>query len=277
VRVVRLTAPGGLDNLRLLEEEVPHPGPGELLVRIRACSLNFHDYMVALGRKPCADGRVPLSDGAGEVVAVGDSSGDEFEVGDVVVSTYWPRWLAGEPTPKSKVHESGDDVDGYAREYVCMPATALTKAPTGYTASEAATLTCAGVTAWRALIVCGHVKPGDTVLILGTGSVSLFALQFAKAAGARVIATSSAASKLEQLRQLGADLLIDYKAVPAWGQIRVSGISVGSRADQEDMIRAITANRLRPIIDRRFPLEQVGAAFRRYESPDHFGKVCLEL
>ncbi len=332
MRLVRLSSPGGLEHLKLLEEDRPKPRPGELLVRIRASSLNFHDDMVVLGKIPCADGRIPMSDGAGEVIAVGDDV-DEFKVADTVVSTFWPYWLGGEMTPVIKRHIPGDNVDGYAREYVCMPAHAFTKAPAGYTPAEAATLTCAGVTAWRGLVVCGRVKPGDTVLILGTGAVSLFALQFAKAAGARVIATSSSEEKLEKLERLGVDT-INYKAVPDWGrkakaltdgrgvdhvievggpgtltqsiaacrtgghialigvltgfvgevaipalfsnQIRISGISVGSRADQEDMIRAITANRLKPVIDRRFPLQEIVAAFKYYESQKHFGKVCLE-
>jgi len=216
-----------------------------------------------------------------------------------------------------------------------MPAHAFTKAPAGYTHAEAATLPTAGVTAWRGLVVCGHVKPGDTVLILGTGGVSLFALQFAKAAGARVIATSSSEEKLEKLKHLGADDIINYKTVPDWGQkaknltdgrgvdhvievggpgtlmqsitacrtgghialigvltgfagevsigallsnqIRISALSVGSRADQEDMIRAITANQLKPIIDRQFPLHEIVAAFKYFESQKHFGKVCLDL
>jgi len=305
-----------------------------LLVRIRACSLNFRDDWLVLGKISCADGRVPLSDGAGEVIAVGDDV-DEFEVADTVVSTFWPYWSGGEMTPATKRVIPGESVDGYAREYVCMPAHFFTKAPAGCTHLEAATLTCAGVTAWRGLVTCGQVKPGDTVLILGTGAVSLFALQFAKAAGARVIATSSSDEKLEKLQRLGADHVINYKAVPDWGQkakdltdgrgvdhvievggpatltqsitacrtgghialigvltgivgevvipalfsnqIRISGISIGSRADQEDMIRAITANRLKPVIDRCFPLREIVAAFEYYESQKHFGKVCLEL
>ncbi len=201
MRLVRLRAPGGLENLKLVEESGScrtKPRPGELLVRIRASSLNFHDDMVVLGKIPCADGRIPMSDGAGEVIAVGDDV-DEFKVADTVVSTFWPYWLRGEMTPATKRDIPGDSIDGYAREYVCMPAQAFTKAPAGYTHLEAATLTCAGVTAWRGLVVCGQVKPGDTVLILGTGGVSLFALQFAKAAGARVIATSSSEEKLEKL------------------------------------------------------------------------------
>jgi NADPH:quinone reductase-like Zn-dependent oxidoreductase len=141
-----------------------------------------------------------------------------------------------------------------------MPAHAFTKAPAGYTHVEAATLTCAGVTAWRGLVVCGRVKPGDTVLILGTGGVSLFALQFTKAAGA--------------LTGFAGEV-----SIPALfsNQIRISGISIGSRADQEDMIRAITGNRLKPVIDRRFLLQEIVVAFQYYESQEHFGKVCLEL
>lgn len=334
MRLVRLRAPGGLENLKLVEEDRPEPRPGELQVRIRASSLNYHDDMVVLGKISCADGRIPMSDGAGEVIAVGDDV-EEFKVADTVVSTFWPYWLGGEMTPATKRDIPGDSVDGYAREYVCMPAHAFTKAPAGYTHVEAATLTCTGVTAWRGLVVCGQVKPGDTVLIQGSGGVALFALQFAKAAGARVIATSSSEEKLEKLRRFGADTVINYKAVPDWGQkakdltggrgvdhvievggpgtlmqsitacrtgghialigvltgfagevsipalfsnqIRISGISIGSRADQEDMIRAITANRLRPVIDRRFPLQEIVAAFKYYESQRHFGKVCLEL
>src|SRR5437016_2103263 len=208
MRLIRLRAPGGLENLKLVEEDHPKPRPGELLIRIRASSFNFHDDMVVLGKIPCADGRIPMSAGAGEVIAVGDDV-DEFKVADNVVTTFWPYWLGGEMTPATRRDMPGDTIDGYAREYVCMPAHAFTKAPAGYTHAEAATLTYAGVTAWRGLVVSGQVKPGDTVLILGTGGVSLFALQFAKAAGAQVIATSSSEEKLE--KRLGADTVINYK------------------------------------------------------------------
>ena len=121
-------------------------------------------------------------------------------------------------TPVTRRDIPGDSVDGYAREYACIPAHAFTKGPVGYTHVEAATLPCAAVTAWRGLVACGHVKPGDTVLTLGTGGVSVFALQFAKAAGARVIATSSSDEKLEKLKRLEADDIINYKSVPEWGQ-----------------------------------------------------------
>jgi NADPH:quinone reductase-like Zn-dependent oxidoreductase len=305
-----------------------------VLVRIRACSLNMRDDFAAQGKMPLADGRVPLSDGAGEVMSVGDGV-NAFKSGDNVVSTFYPGWVGGDMTSDTRRDIPGDSFDGFASEYVCMPAQAFTRAPAAYTHAEAATLTCTGVTAWRGLVTCGKVKPGDTVLVLGTGSVSLFALQFAKAAGARVIATSSSEEKLEKLRRLGADSVINYKAVPDWSgkardltdgrgvdhvievggpatlaqsiaacrtgghialvgvltgfaaevsipalfsnQIRISGISIGSRADQEDMIRAIEVNRLKPVIDRSFPLQDIAAAFRHYEAQKHFGKVCLEV
>ncbi|RUX54288.1 NAD(P)-dependent alcohol dehydrogenase, partial [Mesorhizobium sp. M7A.F.Ca.CA.002.09.1.1] len=178
MRLVRLRAPGGLGNLDLVEEDPPQPGPGEVLVRIRACALNMRDDFAVQGKMPLADGRVPLSDGAGEVIALGDGV-DALRPGDSVVSVFYPWWLRGDMTPCTRRDIPGDSFDGFASEYVCMPAHAFTRAPAGYTHVEAASLTCTGVTAWRGLIVCGKVKPGDAVLVLGSGSVSLFALQFA--------------------------------------------------------------------------------------------------
>jgi NADPH:quinone reductase-like Zn-dependent oxidoreductase len=334
MRLVRLKAPGGLENLCLVEESRPEPRPSELLVRIHACSLNFHDDLVVTGKFPSAHGRVPLTDGAGEVIAVG-SDVEELKVGDAVVSTFYPDWLDGELSPRLQRAIPGDTIDGYAAEFVCMPESAFTKAPAGYTHLEAATLPCAAVTAWRGLVRAGRIKLGDAVLILGTSAVSLFALQFAKAAGARVIATSSSEEKLEKLQCLGADEVINYKAVAEWGhmakaltdgrgvdhvievggpatltnsiaacrmgghialigvltgyagevsipalfsnQIRVSGISVGSRSDQQDMIRAIETNRLKPVVASSFPLEDITGAFGAYETRNHFGKICLEF
>ncbi len=182
MRLARLKAPGGLQNIRFVDEDRPVPGPGQLLVRIRASSLNFHDDMLILGKIPCTDGRIPMTDGAGEVISVGENV-EQFKVGDNVVSTFWPYWWGGEMTSATRREIPGDTIDGYASEFVCMPEHAFTKAPAGYTHVEAATLPCAAVTAWRGLVVCGRVKPGDTVLTLGTGGVSIFALQFAKAGG----------------------------------------------------------------------------------------------
>ncbi len=327
-------APASIANLRVLEEDPPVPKAGEVLVRVWASSLNPHDDFVVRGIIPAAEGRVPLTDAAGEVVACGEGVSD-LKAGDTVVGTFWPYWLAGDMTAETRRDIPGETVDGYARQYACMPAHAFTRTPAAFTYAQAATLPCAGVTAWRALVVQGRVRPGDTVLIMGSGPVSLFALQFAKAAGARVIATSSSDEKLEKLRQLGADDLINYIATPNWGerakaltggrgvdhvmevggpatfaqsmaacrlgghialigvlsgfagevlipalfsaQLRVSGISIGSRADQEDMIRAIEVNRLKPVIDRSFGLEQIRDAFDYYQGKSHFGKVVLEI
>ncbi len=192
------------------------PGPGEITVAVKASSLNFHDYAVVKGMIPTPQGRIPMSDGAGQVVAIGDGV-TEFSVGDAVVSTFFPEWLDGAPPATAFTRVPGDGIDGYAREAITTPTTWFTRAPAGYTHAEAATLTCAGLTAWRALFVDYSLKPGDTVLVQGTGGVSIFALQFAKAAGATVIATSSSNEKLERVKAMGADHLINYREVEAWG------------------------------------------------------------
>lgn len=214
---IQLQSPATLDNLRLTELPDPGaPGAGEVRVRIHASSLNFHDYLVAVGGLPTDGGRIPLSDGAGVVEAVG-SGVDEFQVGDHVVSCFFPTWQDGEPPVAGFATTPGDGVDGYARQHVVRPATWFTHAPTGYTHAEAATLTTAGLTAWRGLVVHGGLKAGDTVLTMGTGGVSIFALQFAKMMGATVISTSSSDEKLDRLKTLGADHTINYRDVPEWG------------------------------------------------------------
>lgn len=334
MKAMRLRHPAGIDNLRLEEMDPPGPpGKGEIRVRIRASSLNYHDYIVVTGGIPTPDGRIPMSDGAGEVVAVG-AGVTEFAVGDPVVSTFFPNWLDGRAIPGGFAGVPGDGADGYAVEEVVAPATAFTRAPRGWSHAEAATLTCAGLTAWRALVTEGGIKPGDTVLVQGTGGVSIFALQFAKAAGATVIATSSSDAKLERLKAMGADHLINYRATPGWGQaaakltgggvdhvvevggagtlpesiaairigghisligvlagyagpvptvqlmakqIRLIGITVGTRREQQDMVRAVEANGIRPVIDRHFPLAELGAAFRHQESGAHFGKIVVDI
>jgi NADPH:quinone reductase-like Zn-dependent oxidoreductase len=197
------------------------PGPGEIHVRLRASSLNYHDFAVVTGAIRCREGRIPMSDGAGEVVAVGEGV-SSFQLGDLVVSTFFPEWKDGRPTPQDLRAVPGDRVDGYARENVVVPEGWFTRAPVGYSADEAATLPCAALTAWRALFVEADTGLGSTVLVQGTGGVSIFALQFAKAAGAKVIATSSSDAKLERLRQLGADETINYRENPQWGDTVVS-------------------------------------------------------
>jgi NADPH:quinone reductase-like Zn-dependent oxidoreductase len=216
-RAMRLRQPASLDNLKLESSEASPPGPGEIKVRLRAASLNFRDVLVVGGVFSAPDGLIPLSDGAGEVVAVGEGV-SEFAPGDQVVSTFHPKWLDGHIEKSELTNTPGGPADGFACEETTRPATHFTRAPRGFSPAESATLTCAGVTAWRAVVTDGRVKPGATVLVQGTGGVSLFALQFAKAAGATVIATSSSADKLARLKELGADHVIDYRANEKWGE-----------------------------------------------------------
>ena len=228
----------------------------------------------------------------------------------------------------------GDGVDGFARESITLPATSFTHAPKGWSHAEASTLTTAGLTAWRALVVDGGIQAGDTVLVLGTGGVSIFALQMAKSMGAKVIATTSSAAKAERLQALGADVVINYKDTPEWGdavlaatggavptswsksaarvplpqsiracapgghialigvltgiagavptlelmrkQQILKGLIVGSREQQQDMVRALDLFGWKPVIDSRYPLERMADAFLHQRSARHFGKICLE-
>ncbi|GAB3371350.1 NAD(P)-dependent alcohol dehydrogenase [Spongiibacter taiwanensis] len=217
MKAIRVRKPGGLDNLYLDEIASPPPAQGEVTVRLHASSLNYHDYLVAIGVLPTEDGRIPLSDGAGEVIALGDGV-TEFAVGDKVVGTFFADCPAGKALMRHHGGMMGDRRDGYARQEITLPVTGLTPMPAGYHFAEAATLPCAGVTAWRALVINGGIKPGDSVLVQGSGGVSVFALQFAKAAGCRVIATSSSDEKLERLKALGADELINYRSHPKWSK-----------------------------------------------------------
>jgi NADPH:quinone reductase-like Zn-dependent oxidoreductase len=217
VRAIKLKKPGGLDNLQLVEIEPTEPKSGEIRVRNHASSLNFHDYVVAIGLLAVDDGRIPMSDGAGIVEAVGPGV-TEFQVGDKVMSCFFPNWDDGRADDISKLGGvPGDNVDGFAAETVTMRTSAFTLMPNAYSFEQAATLPCAAATAWRALMVEAKVKSGDTVLVQGSGGVSVFALQFAKAAGCHVIATSSQDAKLEKLKALGADQLINYREFEKWG------------------------------------------------------------
>ena len=219
MKAIKLRSPGGLGNLALVDlPDASEPAPGEIRVRLHASSLNYHDLGVTRADWQ-AEGRIPMSDGAGVVEAAGDRA--EFKPGDHVVSCFFPTWQDGPATLGDFRTVPGDGVDGYAREAVTGPATSFTLAPKGFSHAEAATLTTAGLTAWRALIVEGGLKAGDTVLVLGTGGVSIAALQFAKLMGATVIATSSSDEKLMRARALGADHTINYKAHEDWGtQVR---------------------------------------------------------
>ena len=218
MRSIVLTSSGSIDHL--VERELPArpPGPNEVRVRVHASSLNYHDLSVVLGNLGRKENLIPLSDGAGVVEEVGEKV-TEFKAGDRVVSCFFPNWREGKPTlEKIGTQTPGDFVDGFAAEMLTLPAHYFTKMPTGYTYEQAATLPCAALTAWRALFVETTLVPGDTVLVQGSGGVSVFALQFAKIAGCNVIATSSSNEKLERLKELGADALINYRECPDWGK-----------------------------------------------------------
>lgn len=339
MKAMKLGQPAGLDRLQLTDVEPRPPGPGEVLVRVAAASLNYHDYAVVSGRIPTQDGRIPLSDAAGEVVEVGDAveplDGNVLKPGDRVMSVFFPRWADGAVSKAVTRGVPGDDLDGFASECVTVSARALTRQPRGMSHEEAAALPCAALTAWKALMVDGPLLPGEVVVVQGTGGVSVFALQLAKAAGAIVVATSSSDEKLARMQALGADHLINYRQQPEWSRlvteftggsgadhvievggaatlgqslracrvgghvamigvltghegpvptallmaknIRLQGVTVGSRRHQMDMVRAIEAVGLRPVIDARFPLAGLGDAFRHQEAGRHFGKIVVDV
>jgi NADPH:quinone reductase-like Zn-dependent oxidoreductase len=208
----------GIENLVLVERAEPQPAAHEVVVKFHAASLNYRDLMFVKGvynpkaRLPA----VPFSDGSGEVVAVG-ANAKKWKVGDRVCPIFTQGWLEGSLSLEKRRTTLGvGDLDGVLREYAAFDENGLVRVPEHLSFEEAATLPCAAVTAWNALVVSGNLKAGETVLTLGTGGVSVFALQFAKMHGARVIATSSSDKKLEKAKDLGADQTINYKTTPEW-------------------------------------------------------------
>jgi NADPH:quinone reductase-like Zn-dependent oxidoreductase len=336
MRVVEIRGAFGLDHLVEVERPEPRPGFGQVVVRVRAASLNFRDLLTIEGRynpkQPLP--LIPCSDGAGEVVAAGEGV-SRVRVGDRVCGAFAQRWIAGEPTRERLRSTLGGPLDGMLAEMVALDQEGVVRVPAHLTDEEAATLPCAAVTAWSALVTEGGLAAGETVLVQGTGGVSLFALQLARLAGARVIATSSSDEKLGRARELGAAEGINYRAVPQWGKrvreltggagadqvievggagtfqqslqavrfggrislignlagssaevmltsilmqrIRVQGILVGHRESFEAMNRAIELHRLRPVIDRVFPLAEARQAFEHMAAGGHFGKICIRL
>lgn len=217
MRKITVISPGGLDNLKIIEVEDPQPKSGEVLIKWHATSLNYHDYLVAIGGIVVPDGRVPMSDGAGEVIALGPDVYN-WEVGDKVMSLFFPGWIEGEPEFRKIVGVSGESIDGYIQEMSCVSADGLTKIPNDYSYAEASTLPCAGLTAWNGLIHSGNLHAGQKVLIEGTGGMSILGLQFAKAAGARVYATTSSQTKAERLLSMGCEAVVNYKEDERWGK-----------------------------------------------------------
>jgi NADPH:quinone reductase-like Zn-dependent oxidoreductase len=210
----------GLENLRFVERDVPALGAGQLLLRIKAVSLNYRDLLMVTGNynptQPLP--LVPCSDAAGEVVDVGEGV-SSVTVGDRVMPVFSQSWLAGEPTRERLRATLGGPLDGTLREYMVVPEYGVVAVPDHLSDLEAATLPCAALTAWTALAVEGQIKPGATVLVQGSGGVSVFALQFAKLFGARVFVISSNDRKLERLRELGADGALNYRKQPNWGPV----------------------------------------------------------
>ncbi|NNJ25116.1 zinc-dependent alcohol dehydrogenase family protein [Alienimonas chondri] len=335
-----VTSDGGPDAIERVERPDPGgdggPGPGEVLVSMRAASLNFRDTIVAAGGYPRNDSFpcVPLSDGAGVVDAIGEGV-TNFAVGDRVVNTFFRDWIAGDPTEQEMRSSYGGGIDGVLAERVLFPERALLPIPEHLSFEEAACLPCAAVTAWQALFVKGDLTAGQSVLCLGTGGVSTIALQLAKAAGATVYITSSSDEKLERAKELGADGTVNYKTTPDWHKevrkltdgrgvdhvvevggpgtleksmracalnghigligvltgtsgavnplpcvferLSIDGIYVGSRQMFAALNRHLSANAIRPVIDRTFGFDEAIDAYKHLQSGSHFGKVVVTI
>jgi NADPH:quinone reductase-like Zn-dependent oxidoreductase len=311
------------------------PKAAEVLVRVTAAALNFRDLELGRrgGGKPLDAPFTPLSDACGIVEAVGEGV-TSVKAGDRVCSIFFPNWIAGDVDAASRAVVLGmPGFSGVGQEYVVLPERAVIAPPSLLTDEEAATLTCAGVTAWRAVMEVSRMKPGATVLLQGTGGVSIFALQFAKAAGLRTIVTSSSDEKLARALAIGADETINYKATPQWASearrltdgrgvdlvvevggadtfqqslravrvggaiavigilsgrtqeidvtqifsanVRIEGISVGSRAMFAAMNRAIETHGIRPVISARYGFDAATEAYAAMAAAGHLGKIVL--
>ncbi len=333
MKVMQIQDAWSPDSIKLAERPVPEPGPGEVLLRMEAASLNYRDYVMARGGYGRRGGTLPLvpcSDGAGRVVKVGVGV-SRVTVGDLACPIFAQTWASG---PFRETHWAGTlggPRDGAMQEYMALSQEGVVRAPRHLDAVQAAALPCAAVTAWSAVVAQGRTKAGDVVLVQGTGGVSLFALQFAKMLGARVLVTSSSDAKLERVRAMGADHVVNYKTNPDWHKvarevtngvgvdlvvevagtldasiravrasgtlaligvlaganaqlglgpvvtqnIRLQGVTVGSRELFEDMARAMELHRTEPPVDeQRFAFEQVGEAIKALPAGQHFGKVC---
>jgi len=332
----RVSGDFGVDKLTFDSVPVSQPERGQVLVKMKAASLNYRDLLVATGKyNPKLHKPMTLcSDGAGEVVAVGEGVA-RFKAGDRVMSSFFQNWVSGPYTRAVGKSALGGGIDGVLTSARIFDEQGLVAVPTHLSYEEAATLPCAAVTAWHAMVPTAHLSSGQTVLLLGTGGVSIFGLQFAKMHGARAIITSSSDEKLARAKTLGADEVINYKRTPDWdkevlrltggegadvvlevggvgtlpyslrsvkfggqvsligvlagindplnigpilhGNVRVQGIYVGSVEMFEAMNGAITANQLKPVVDRAFPFKESPQAIKHIESGQHFGKIVISI
>jgi NADPH:quinone reductase-like Zn-dependent oxidoreductase len=327
----------GASGLKLTELQRPVPQAGEVLIRVRASSLNFRDHLTTsaqYGPGHTMTGRIPVSDGAGEIVELG-AGVSAFKRGDRVAANFFPTWISGAATSDQlRAALGGAFAPGMLAEYVALPAASLIALPPSLSFAEAATLPCAGVTAWYALFETFKLLPGQTVVVQGTGGVSIFALQLAKMAGAKVIVTSSSDAKLEHAKTLGADHGVNYTTHPDWDkevkelthghgsdiivevggagtiekslstlasgggiavigilsglqshlslfqvlakQAHLHGVYVGAREHLDALARALSANAIKPVIDKVFTFAEAKDAFAYQTTNKHFGKIVID-
>lgn len=331
--VIYKTTPQG-NRLEVIDTAVPKPKRGQVLVRMRAIALNRGEVENLAETRGDRTGMIAASDGAGEIVALGPDA-REFKVGQRVTSMYWRDWNAGPAKPENLKGALGSSLNGVFGEYVAVDQSALVPIPDGMSFIDASTLPTAALTAWSAVITEGHAGPGKYVLVQGTGGVSTFALQIAHAAGAKVIVTSSSDDKLARAKQLGADILINYKTTPQWGAkvleltdkhgadvivevggkgtigqsaecladlgtiaviggvtgyggefpavtlvaktARAVGIAVGSRAELRNLEAFMQKHRIKPVIEKVYPLAQLETALTQLRTGQFVGKIVVTL
>ncbi len=337
MKVIELREDWSPENLTLCERPDPQPTSGQVVVAMKAASINYRDALLVRGGYGSRAGAlplIPLSDGAGEVIAVGEGV-EGLAVGDRVVPSFFQSWLSGPASEARFAGSLGGPLDGVMAERMLLPAAGVVPMPDHLSFAEAAAYPCAGVTAWSAIVRHGAIRPGQTVLVQGTGGVALFALQFARLAGAEVIAISSTDEKLERLRELGAAHVINYRTTEKWGRLaaemaggdgvdmvvelggaatfaqslravrtggtialigvlggaapelnlppvvmrdlRLQGVTVGSRDDLAAMFAAVARHRSRPVMDRHFAFGELREALDYLLSGAHVGKVAIDF
>lgn len=336
MKCVEIVATTGFEGLRIAERSTPKPGPRQVVVRMRAASFNWRDMMILRGgyMRGIPLPRIPLSDGAGEIVECG-SEVTRVKPGDRVCSTFFQTWITGPVFAEAQDAALGGTAEGVLSEYALLEGEGVVKFPAHLSYEEAATLPCAALTAWHGLFEATSLRAGDTALLLGTGGVSVFGLQLARAAGANAIITSSSDEKLERAKALGATGTVNYAKNAKWADavrelaggrgadatldviggetsksalealrvgghaaiigaragvggdldralvlrkgLRVTGINIGSRAMFEAMNRAITVAKLKPVVDKVYPIDDVVGAYKEFATARHFGKVVVRI